>query len=77
MIRRVLVSLLAAADPANVGDLTGNLPLGVYLLIPLVLALALLTSLALGSLARPRTSAHRVGGVTRRLQADALRRTPD
>ena len=36
------------------GDLTGNLPVGVYLLIPLVLAFALLTSLALGSLAEPR-----------------------
>jgi hypothetical protein len=70
--------LVAAADPAKVGDLVGNQSVGVYLLIPLVLAVALLTSLALGSLAEPRTSGRRVGGVTRALRRDAGEpRTPD
>jgi len=70
--------LVAAADPAKVGDLVGNQSAGVYLLIPLVLALALLTSLALGSLAEPRTSGRRVGGVTRALRRDtSAPPTPD
>jgi hypothetical protein len=63
-------ALIAAADPGQVGDLVGNLPVGVYLLIPLALVLAVLTSLALGSLAEPRTSGRRVGGVTRALRRD-------
>ena len=41
-----------------------------YALIPLALALALLTSLALGSLAEPHTAGRRVGGVTRALHRD-------
>jgi hypothetical protein len=64
-------ALGAAADPAKVGDLTGNLPVGVYLLIPLVIILAVLTALALGSLAEPRASGRRVGGVSRTLQRDS------
>lgn len=64
-------ALVAAADPAKVGDLVGNQSVGVYLLIPLALALALITSLALGSLAEPRTSGRRVGGVTRALRRDS------
>jgi hypothetical protein len=71
-------AILAAADPANVGDLAGNLPLGVYLLIPLVLALAILTSLALGSGAEPRATGRRVGGVSRALRSgDAHGPAPD
>ena len=53
------------------GDLAGNVPWGVYLLIPLVLACALLTSLALGSAAEPRPLKRRSGGVTRALRRDA------
>jgi hypothetical protein len=71
-------AILAAADPANVGDLAGNLPLGVYLLIPLVLALAILTSLALGSGGEPRATGRRIGGVSRALRSgDAHRHLPD
>jgi hypothetical protein len=61
--------LLAAASAANAGDLTGNMPWGVWLLIPLALGLALLTSLALGSGAEPRRSSRRAGGVGRALRA--------
>jgi len=64
-------ALVAAADPAKVGDLTGNLPAAVWLLIPLVIILAVLTALALGSLAEPRASGRRVGGVTRALGRDS------
>ena len=53
------------------GDLAGNLPWGVYLLIPLVLGCALLTSLSLGSGAEPRPPPRRSGGVTRALRRDA------
>jgi hypothetical protein len=65
-------AFVAAADPAKVGDLTGNLPWGVYLLIPLAIALAVITSLALGSGAEPRVAPPRTAGVTR-----ALRGEPD
>jgi len=74
MIPRVLAiassvpAVLAAANPANVGDLTGNLPWYVWLLIPIGLVFALLTSLALGSGAQPRHEAHRAGGVSRALR---------
>ena len=54
-------------DPSKVGDLVGNLPGVVYLLIPLVLALAFLTALILGPLGEPEASARRSGGVTRAL----------
>lgn len=64
-------ALLATSNPANVGDLTGNMPWGVWLLIPLALVLALLTSLAMGSRAAPRPSTRRAGGVSR-----ALRESP-
>lgn len=53
------------------GDLAGNLPWGVYLLIPLVLGCALLTSLSLGSAAEPRPPTRQSGGVTRALRRDA------
>jgi hypothetical protein len=52
------------------GDLAGNLPWGVYLLIPLVLGFALLTSLALGSGAEPPPPNHRSGGVARALSRE-------
>ncbi len=76
MLRAVLAIVssvpawIAAADPSKAGDLVGNLPVVVYLLIPLALALALLTSLALGSLAEPRAAGRRIGGVTRALHRD-------
>jgi hypothetical protein len=61
-----------------VGDLTGNLPWGVYLLIPLAIALAVVTSLALGSGAEPEVTERRAGGVARALQTDSgTRRDPD
>ena len=63
--------LFAAGDPSKVGDLSGNLPWGVLLLIPLVVVLALVTALALGSGAEPRVTTPRSGGVARALQADA------
>ena len=60
------------------GDLAGNLPWGVYLLIPLVLGFALLTSLALGSGAESRPQTRRSGGVSRAPRHDADdRRPPD
>jgi hypothetical protein len=62
-------AFVAAADPAKVGDLTGNLPWGVFLLIPLAIVLAVITSLALGSGAEPPVTPHRTAGVTRALQA--------
>lgn len=75
-ILSLAAALVAAADPAKVGDLAGNLPGGVYLLIPLVLGLALLTSLALGSLGEPRTSGRRAGGVGRTLGRDTTTHPP-
>jgi hypothetical protein len=52
---------------ANVGELVGNWSWTVWLLIPLALGLALVTSLALGSLAEPTADERRAGGVTRYL----------
>jgi len=54
------------------GDLVGNLPFAVYLLIPLALALALVTAIALGPLGDPEPPGRRAGGVSR-----ALRRRQD
>jgi hypothetical protein len=54
-------------DPSKVGDLVGNLPLAVYLLIPLALALALLTAVALGPSGERDVNAQRAGGVSRAL----------
>jgi hypothetical protein len=77
MIPRVLAiassvpAVLAAANPANVGDLTGNQPWYVWLLIPLALVLALVTSLALGSGSEPRRTSRRAGGVSRALRETA------
>jgi hypothetical protein len=55
-------------DPSKVGELVGNLPGVVYLLIPLALGLAFLTALVLGPLGEPAASARRAGGVTRALE---------
>jgi hypothetical protein len=52
-------------DPSKVGDLTGNLPLAVYLLIPLAIVLALLTAVVLGPRGDPTATVRRAGGVTR------------
>ena len=54
-------------DPSKVGDLVGNFPFVVFLLIPLALGLALLTAIALGALGEPDPSEHRAGGVSRAL----------
>ncbi len=54
-------------DPSSVGDLAGNLPFVVYLLIPIVLALAVLTAVVLGSQGQPGPSERRAGGVSRAL----------
>jgi hypothetical protein len=54
-------------DPSKVGDLIGNLPIVVYLLIPLALALALLTAVVLGPLGERDVNAQRAGGVSRAL----------
>lgn len=53
------------SDPSKVGDLTGNLPLAVYLLIPLALVLALLTAVVLGPRGDPAAEVRRTGGVSR------------
>ena len=54
-------------DPSKVGDLVGNLPFAVYLLIPIVLALALLTAYILGPRGEPGPTVRRAGGVSRML----------
>jgi hypothetical protein len=54
-------------DPSKVGDLVGNLPTVVYLLIPLVLALALVTAYVLGPRGEPGPTVRRAGGVSRML----------
>jgi hypothetical protein len=67
----VFISTIGAAaaqdsgDSSKVGDLTSNLPLAVYLLIPLALVLALLTAVVLGPRGDPAASSRRAGGVTR------------
>jgi hypothetical protein len=67
----VLGVLLAAGDPSKAGDLAGNLPWGVWLLIPLAIVLAVVTMLALGSGAEPTVAKRRAGGVARALHTDA------
>jgi hypothetical protein len=66
-----LASATAAAaqsgDSSKSGDLAGNLPGTIYLLIPLALGLALLTAVALGDRGRPEASDRRSGGLTRAL----------
>ena len=52
-------------DPSKVGDLTGNLPFAVYLLIPLAIVLALLIAVVLGPRGDPTGAVRRAGGVTR------------
>ena len=60
--------LVAAADPSTVGDLSGNLPWAVYLLIPLVVVLAIVTAVVLGSSGEVATERARSGGVSRTLR---------
>ncbi|MGH9051081.1 MAG: hypothetical protein ACRDY4_15240 [Acidimicrobiia bacterium] len=57
-----------AGDPSKSGDLAGNLPFAIYLLIPLALALAFLTAVLLGSRGDPLAEERRAGGVTRALE---------
>lgn len=72
MLLSAAVTTIAAAyaqagDPSRSGDVAGNLPFAVYLLIPLVLGLALLTAIALGPRGEPEPRERRAGGVTRAL----------
>jgi hypothetical protein len=67
-----VLALLTSISPAYAGgrssksgDLAGNLPGPVYLLIPLALGLALLTVVVLGSLGEPKAGLRRSGGVSR------------
>ena len=50
---------------AEAGDLVGNWSWSVWLLIPLVLALALLTAVVLGPGGEPTRSRGQAGGVSR------------
>jgi hypothetical protein len=63
-----LRTLVGAPDPSKVGDLAGNLPFAVYLLIPLALALAVVTALVLGASGEAATAHRRAGGVSRALR---------
>lgn len=56
-----------SGDASKSGDLAGNLPLAIYLLIPIALGVALLTAVALGARGEPEASDRRTGGVTRAL----------
>jgi hypothetical protein len=56
-----------APAPSATGDLTGNLPWGVWLLLALVVALAVLTALALSAGGEAGEGARRQGGVSRAL----------
>ena len=58
-------AMLAAAA----GDLVGNWSWTVWLLIPLILGLAVITSLTLGSLGEPDRASTRRGGVSRFLDS--------
>jgi len=57
----------AQGDPEKKGELAGNLPLTVYLLIPLALLFALVTAIVLGPLGEPPARAQRSGRVSRKL----------
>ena len=60
------------APSGGAGDLTGNLPAGVWLLLVLVVVLAVLTALALTAGEEPGGARRRQGGVSRALaQRDA------
>ncbi|HEX6311317.1 MAG TPA: hypothetical protein VF152_06790 [Acidimicrobiia bacterium] len=62
-----------SGDSSASGDVAGNLPAAIYLLIPLALALAFVTAVALGDRGEPDPGEHRSGGLTRALG----RRGPD
>jgi hypothetical protein len=66
-----VVALTAAGIvAAAAGDLVGNWSWTVWLLIPLILGLAVITSLTLGSLGEPERASARRGGVSRFLDSD-------
>jgi hypothetical protein len=64
----VMHAVVAAADPSKVGDLSGNLPLAVYLLIPIAVVLAVVTAVVLGASGEAATASRRAGGVSRTLR---------
>ncbi|MGZ8734849.1 MAG: hypothetical protein ACXW1M_06645 [Acidimicrobiia bacterium] len=66
-------AVVAAADPSKVGDLSGNLPLAVYLLIPIAIVLAMVTALVLGASGEAATARRRAGGVSRTLRRESDR----
>jgi hypothetical protein len=65
-------AVIAAADPSKVGDLAGNLPWAVYLLVPLAVVLGVVTAVVLGASGEAATERTRAGGVSR-----SLRRTSE
>ena len=72
MVPRSNVAVLAEA-----GDLVGNWSWTVWLLIPLVLALAVLTAFCLGPAGEPTRSRGQSGGVSRYLARTTARTTKD
>ncbi|HEX6313049.1 MAG TPA: hypothetical protein VF152_15665, partial [Acidimicrobiia bacterium] len=52
-IASITTAFAQAGDPSKSGELAGNLPFAIYLLIPLGLVLAFLTAVALGPYGDP------------------------
>jgi hypothetical protein len=57
----------AQGDSSKSGDVAGNLPFAIYLLIPLALVVAFVTAVALGERGEPEPGEQRAGGLTRAL----------
>jgi hypothetical protein len=78
-----MAALLLAAGPAGAqeassggADLTGGIDLVVWLLVPLVLLMAVVTALALAAPADETSGSNRSGGVTRALARGATPSVP-
>jgi hypothetical protein len=56
-----------SGDSSKSGDVAGNLPFSIYLLIPLALVLAFVTAIALGERGEPEAEERRAGGISRAL----------
>jgi hypothetical protein len=72
LVGLVSIATMAAAhaqsgDSSKHGDVAGNLPFAIYLLIPLGLVLALVTAIVLGERGDPEGDEVRAGGITRAL----------
>jgi hypothetical protein len=78
----VVTVLLLAAEPAGAqeassgGDLTGGIDPVVWLLVPLVLLVAVVTALALAAPADETSGSNRSGGVSRALARGATPSVP-